>query len=190
MAERRAHPALFVLALVVLLASAVVLALRGEEPIPTQPVAPPLAAPSSMRSYGAGAHADAAHAPGGEDLPAGRAPPLALSDGRHAVAGAARRFLAAFLPYEVGDATPAVQAALRAACTEEFAAQLLLAPPRPAAAGLPRRARLAGIEVTLLSGAAPRALVSGALRRQGSPEGFAFLFERHGRRWLASGVGA
>jgi hypothetical protein len=90
----------------------------------------------------------------------------------------------------VGDITPSVQAALHAACTEEFAAQLLLAPPRPAAAGLPRRARLAGIEVSLPSGSAPQALVSGALWRQGAAEGFAFLFERHGRRWLASGVGA
>jgi hypothetical protein len=189
MAERRAHPALFVLALAALLTSTMVLALGDGEPIPTQPDGPPVLAPSSARSHDAGTHTGAARAPGGEDLPAGRFVPPALSGGRRAVAAAARRFLAAFLRYEVGDARPPGLVALRATSTEAFVAQLLLAPPRPAAAGLPRRARLAGIEITLPSDAAPRALVSGALRRQGSVEGFAFLFERHGQRWLASGVG-
>jgi len=188
MNEPRPHRVLFVLALLVLLSGAVALALRGGEPIPAEPTTPPGAPPSPLSRH-TGSHAGAFGTPGGEDLPAGRSAPPALSRGRRAVASAARRFLAAFLSYEVGDTSPAVLAALRAASTAEFAARLLLSPPRPPGEGLPRRARLVGVEVTLLASAAPRALVSGTLRRRGTLEGFAFVFERRGGRWLASGVG-
>jgi hypothetical protein len=188
----RPRPLLFALALAALLFAAAVLALRADpapDPAPKHPERPVAPAPHRDAPHAIGAHSHPAHAPGGEDLPAGAQPPAALRPGRGALERAARRFFAAFLRYEVGDAAPAVLAGLRRSCTEEFSAQLLLSPPRAPAAGAPRRARLVGIEITLPGGAAPRALVSGALRRGRSLEGFAYVFERHGRRWLASGVG-
>jgi hypothetical protein len=175
---------LFALALLVLLASAALLVLRPE---------PSARAPLHLAHSPTGNHdfaprSAAARMSSGEDLPPRSALPGTLSGGRRAIAEAARRFMAAFLRYEVGDAPPSVLAELRAASTEELAAQLFLAPPRPTATDMPRRARLIGLEVSLPGGAAPEALVSGALRREGSIEAFAFLFEREGQRWLASGV--
>lgn len=184
MAERRSHPVLFALVLLVLPASAALLLLSTEPP----PAAPLHRTPPLTRSHDLGSRSVAARMASGEDLPPRSALPGALRGARRAVAEAARRFMAAFLRYEVGDAPPSVLAALRAASTEELAAQLLLAPPRPTATDMPRRARLIGLEVGLPGGTAPEALVSGALRREGSIEPFAFLFQREGRRWLASGV--
>jgi hypothetical protein len=102
----------------------------------------------------------------------------------------ARRFLSAFLRYEVGDLDPQVRATLRDAATPGFAARLLAAPPRPPAPGsFPPPARLRRIEVAFVALAPPRAILSGEALRSDAPAQFSFLFELRGGRWLASGAG-
>lgn len=109
---------------------------------------------------------------------------------RRELRAAARRFLAAFFRYEVGDLAPKVKGALGETATRRFAAQLLAAPPRaPAAGRFPPRARLGRIALSFVSLTPPRAVVSGAALRGGRPEQFSFLFERRGSAWLASGPG-
>jgi hypothetical protein len=176
MGGRGARLALFALSAAALVASALALALDGSSLRDTDPAA-----------HRGGARVLRRH-PRGEDAPRGRPLPRALLAGRRAVAAAARRFFAAFLSYEVGAVTHRVQTELRGSCTRGFWARLLAEPPRPVAAGLPGRARLAGTEVALLDGPAPRALVHATLRRGGRAEGFAILFQRRGRRWLAARV--
>ncbi len=102
----------------------------------------------------------------------------------------ARRFLGAFLRYEVGEGGSAAAATLRATATRSFAARLLAAPPRaPAAGGFPTAARLGELEVGLLAPAANRALISASAVRAGRPEQLSFLFVRRGASWLAMGPG-
>lgn len=190
MARRSPRPLLFALAVTALLGSAVLLALREEDrPHPALPgrVAPP-ASISEHYAHPAARGPGRREGPGGEDLAPGNDPLPQLRAGRRAVAAAARSFLAAFLRYEVGEAGSAVRRALRAAATEEFTTMLLATPPRAGAAGLPARARLASLEVSLSAGAAPRAVASGRLRRGAGTEGFAFFFERRATGWLAAGV--
>jgi hypothetical protein len=100
----------------------------------------------------------------------------------------ARRFLAAFLRYEVGERSPAVLAMLRVTATRRFATRLLAASPRPAAAGrFPPPAHLRNLQVAFLSAAASRALVGGVAGRGGRTEDLSFLFTHRRRGWLASG---
>jgi hypothetical protein len=102
----------------------------------------------------------------------------------------ARRFLVAFLRYEVGESGPGVAVALRATSTRRFAARLLGAPPRaPAAGGFPPPAKLRKLQVAFLSAAATRALISALARRGGRPEELSFLFDRSAAGWRASGPG-
>lgn len=102
----------------------------------------------------------------------------------------ARRFLAAFFRYEVGEGGRRLAVALRASATPAFTRRLLGAPPRAASpAGYPPPARPGDLRVAFLSASADRALVSGAARRGGLAEQFSFVFERHGATWLASGPG-
>jgi hypothetical protein len=102
----------------------------------------------------------------------------------------ARRFLAAFARYEVGQISGGVRIALRETTTSGFAAQLLGAPSAaPPLGGFLGRARVARLDVRFVSAAADRALVSGDLRRGPTPEEFSFLFVRRGGNWLASGPG-
>ena len=187
MSRHRPRPALFALAAAALLGSAMLLGLREEEPAGREPPARAPALPAG-RTHRPDRALGWRGGPRGEDLAPGRRPSPALRAGQRAVAVAARRFLAAFLPYEVGRADAHVRRALRATATEELATTLLAAPPRPAAAGVPRRAHLLSLQVTLDAGVAPRAVVSGRLRRSGETEAFAFLFERHAGGWLAAGV--
>ena len=110
---------------------------------------------------------------------------------RDEVRTAARRFLAAFGRYEVGERGAGLARALRATATPGFAARLLAAPPRaPAAGRYPPRARLGRVEVAFVALSPPRAIVSGEARRGDAPAQFSFLFELRGRRWLASGPGS
>jgi hypothetical protein len=102
----------------------------------------------------------------------------------------ARRFLVAFLRYEVGERGSGVVVALRATSTRRFAARLLGAPPRaPAASGFPPPAKLRKLQVAFLSAAASRALISALARRGGRPEDLSFLFTRTAAGWRASGPG-
>jgi hypothetical protein len=111
---------------------------------------------------------------------------LRLHRGR--IAASARRFLAAFARYEFGELGPSVRAELRSTATPRFASLLLASPPRLLAAGPPPTGELLWLDVVPLGGAAPRALVLGALRRGRASEPFSFGFLRRGGRWLADAV--
>ncbi len=100
----------------------------------------------------------------------------------------ARRFLGAFLRYEVGELDQRVHRVLRRTATAGFAATLLREPPRPVGRAL-RSARLARLSLSALSVSPPRALVSGSALRGRSAEQFSFLFVLHDGVWLASGPG-
>jgi Ni/Co efflux regulator RcnB len=125
----------------------------------------------------------------GSTVPAGGV--LAQLNRRRAeVRAAARRFLDAFLRYEVGDLSAPVRRRLRAAATRPFAKRLLRRPPRrPAAGRFPPRATLRRVDVSFVSPRATRAVVSGAALRGGLSEEFSFVLARRGGRWLASGPG-
>jgi len=106
------------------------------------------------------------------------------------VKAAARRFLTAFLRYEVGDLSEPVRRALRGTATRRFADRLLRQPPRrPAAGQFPPRATLRRIHIAFISPLATRAVVSGAALRGGLSEEFSFVLARRGGTWLASGPG-
>jgi hypothetical protein len=107
---------------------------------------------------------------------------------RSRVDQAARRFVPAFLRYEVGDIDAGVRRALRATATAEFAASLLAVPPRPPAGGFPPRARLQRLVVKFSPSAAFNAFVEGTAVRGGAAENFSFEFEYGEGAWLASGV--
>jgi len=187
MPRQRPRSRLFALAAVALLGSATALALREEEPPGARHAARTSALPAAHARLGLRGSGWRERRRG-EDLPPGRSASAALRAGQRAVAAAARRFLAAFLAYEVGRADAPIARALRAASTEEFALTLLAEPPRPAISGIPRRAHLLDLQVGLGAGAAARALVRGRLRRGGATEAFAFFFERRASGWLAAGV--
>ncbi len=105
------------------------------------------------------------------------------------VKASARRFMAAFLRYEVGELTPAVRRDLRATTTSEFGRQLLTSPPRrPSAGGFPPHAELRELNVTFLTPQATLAVIDGASVRDGFPEEFGFAFTRSASGWLASGA--
>jgi hypothetical protein len=122
--------------------------------------------------------------------PAGR--PLVWAREKAAVRDAlrrdARRFLLAFLRYEVGETGGDIRQVLRQTSTAGFANSLLRR-PSPSPVSPPGAASLAALSVTVLSALPPRALIRGAALREGGTEQFSFLFEaRHGV-WLASGPG-
>lgn len=169
-AESR-RPALFFAAAAAIVAAALLFGLAAPDPPP-----PP---------------APAAGAAGGFAAPSPRLLAARSALLRDRVRAAARRFLAAFTRYEVGERGPGVARALRANATPGFAARLLAAPPRaPAAGRYPPRARPGRIEVAFVALSPPRAIVSGEARRAGAPAQFSFLFELHGGRWLAAGPGS
>ena len=101
----------------------------------------------------------------------------------------ARRFLAAFLPYEVGELGPGVRRALRAGSTPGFARQMLARPPGRAPPRMRSSARLGPIAVTFVSALPPRAVISATAERGAATEQISFVFERRGSSWLASGAG-
>jgi hypothetical protein len=101
----------------------------------------------------------------------------------------ARRFLAAFLAYEVGELDRPVASTLRAGATAPFARRLLAMPPRAPAGKFPPPARLRRLHISFVSAAADRALLSGEAFRGASSEQFSFLFELRQGRWLARAPG-
>jgi hypothetical protein len=103
------------------------------------------------------------------------------------VEAASRRFLAAFLRYEIGDMPPPVRRALRMTTTPEFARRLFNFPVRPAAGRFPPPAELRRLDVEFVSSTGTLALVSGTAWRAALPEEFAFLFALRPAGWLASG---
>jgi hypothetical protein len=107
-------------------------------------------------------------------------PPLKVSP---AARVAARRFLAAFLAYEVeGGRTE--RAVIREGASASFADELTgRAPPGPPASAAP--AHLQALRLHLLPGDPGLVLVSGNAVRPSGPEPLAFLFARRRGRWLA-----
>ncbi len=174
MAESR-RLALFVVASVAILAAALLFALTAPDP------------PPPSRALGGGA----VGAVSGFAAPSPRLLAARSALLRDRLRATARRFLAAFGRYEVGERGSGLARALRATATPGFAARLLAAPPRaPAAGRYPPRARLGRVEVSFVALSPPRAIVSGEARRGDAPAQFSFLFELRGRRWLASGPGS
>lgn len=112
-----------------------------------------------------------------------------LHEQRLEVEGSARRFLAAFFRYEVGETGAAVRRALSATSTHGFYRRLLQQPVAPVAAGFPARASLERLKVSFVSSTASRALVTGTARRASLPEEFSFVFSRSPTGWLASAPG-
>lgn len=103
----------------------------------------------------------------------------------------ARRFVDAYLRYEVGIVDPGVRAAIRGAATEEFASVLLANTPRaPTANHFPEPARLQSLEVSFANAEGNRAIAAGAAVRGRMPEKFSFELEPMGGDWLVSGVAA
>lgn len=180
------RPLLFALVVAALLGAAALLTLRQGADRGSHKAARPMVLPGALGER----HSPVA-APGdlvlryGEDLSARRPARPALVGARRAVEAAARRFLAAFLPYEVGGLDGGLARRLRASATERFAAQLLAAPPRPRAGAMPPRARLAGLAVSLEGSGV---LAEGSLRRGGELESFTLRLERSGGRWLVAGA--
>lgn len=129
---------------------------------------------------------------GGGAMPAGaqerkQVARLAQADAK--VEATARRFLVAFLRYEVGELTPAVRRALRATSTPEFGRQLLASSARrPPNSKFPPRAQLHRVDVTFISPEATLAVVDGAALRAGFAEEFGFVFTETPSGWRASGV--
>lgn len=103
------------------------------------------------------------------------------------VEAASRRFLTAFLRYEVGDQSPNVRATLHETATTEFARQLLGSPTRPTVGRFPPQAVLHSLDVEFVSPEGTLALVRGTALRARLPEEFAFLFALRPSGWLASG---
>jgi hypothetical protein len=100
-----------------------------------------------------------------------------------------RRFVAAFLSYEVGVGGPAITAVIDACASRHFARQLLSEPPGPARRPGHGAARITSLRIDPLPGHPDLALASGDARRPEGPELFAFLFARRGGRWLAIAPG-
>jgi hypothetical protein len=104
------------------------------------------------------------------------------------VEAAARAFLDAYLPYEVGEIDGATEAALERTTTSEFGEQLLGSPPRfpPGLGKPPAGAELLAIDALPVS--ADRARIVAKLRRGVDLEAAAFELRRIGGHWLISGV--
>jgi hypothetical protein len=101
----------------------------------------------------------------------------------------ARRFVEAFLSYEVGAGGSRAEEAIRSDASPSFADELLAHPPIPAGGSAPPPARITRLRVDPVPGQPDLALVSGEARRPAAPEPFAFLFARRGGRWLAVAPG-
>lgn len=102
---------------------------------------------------------------------------------------AARRFLAPYFRYEVGDIDARVRRELRATATPEFATALLAVPPRaPAGGEFPPLAQAQSFAINLSQSTAFHAFVDIAARRAAAPEHLSFEFEYDDGGWRASGV--
>ena len=170
-------PLVFVLVSILLVASGVVFSHLGSSP----EVEPEGAAATAGGAAGRGATA------GVEVAETGRVA-LEVARLRSRVEQVARRFVPAFLRYQVGDMDAGVRRALRATATADFAADLLAVPPRPPAGGFPPRAILQRLAVKFSSNDAFHAFVEGVALRKGAREAFSIEFEYGEGVWRASGV--
>jgi hypothetical protein len=100
-----------------------------------------------------------------------------------------RRFLAAFLSYEVGLGGPVVEARIEDSASGHFAHQLLSEPPRPVGRSAQVIARITSLRIDRVPGHPDLALASGDARRPEGAEPFSFLFAQRGGRWLAVAPG-
>jgi hypothetical protein len=100
-----------------------------------------------------------------------------------------RRFVEAFLRFEVGNRRPTVVGAIRRTSTPRFGAELLEGPVGLPVTGAEKAAVISRLEVRTVATSPPVALASGVASRPGGPEEFAFLFVHTGSGWLASGPG-
>jgi hypothetical protein len=100
-----------------------------------------------------------------------------------------RRFIAAFLSYEVGAGGPAVEKAIRGHASRRFAGQLLSKPPTQARRPTHGGARITSLHIDPVPGQRDLALASGEAWRSEGPEPFSFLFARRDGRWLAVAPG-
>jgi hypothetical protein len=105
------------------------------------------------------------------------------------LASSARRFLAAFLRYEVGDSSPALTRALEATATRALSAELLRHRPRPSQGQAPSDPTLGPLSFAPVSTDPPLVSVSGTARRPTGPEQLSFVFEFSQGSWLASAPG-
>ena len=170
-------PVVFVLVSILLVASGVVFSHLGSSP--------------EVEPEGAVATAGTGTAGGGragvEVAETGRVA-LEIARLRSRVEQAARRFVPAFLRYQVGDMDAGVREALRVTATADFAADLLAVPPRPPPGGFPPRARRQSLAVKFSPNDAFHAFVKGVALRSGAPEAFSLEFEYGEGSWRASGV--
>lgn len=108
---------------------------------------------------------------------------------RTQVEGPARRFVDAYLLYEVGIVDAEVRAEIRASATTEFASVLLASIPRaPNPNDFPEPALLQSLEVSFESVDGDLAIAEGEAMRGQMPELFSFELEPVGGTWLVSGV--
>jgi hypothetical protein len=130
--------------------------------------------------------------------PAGPSPSLSRPDPALALASrlrlrlrrTARRFLAAYLRYEVGERGPLVRRGIRCCATPRFARLLLANPPRSAASQRSLApARLRGLEVSFQPTRPGLAFVGGVALRGVRREPFSFQFSYTAAGWRASGIG-
>jgi hypothetical protein len=101
----------------------------------------------------------------------------------------ARRFVSAFLSFEVGAGGARTDAAIRAGAWPDFARRLLSDPPTAPAGAKPRSAHLTSLRVDPVPGHPDLALASGDAHRPEGAEPFSFLFARREGRWLAVAPG-
>jgi hypothetical protein len=101
----------------------------------------------------------------------------------------ARRFVSAFLSYEVGAGGERTHAAIRVGASPAFARRLLSDPPTAPAGPKTRSAHVTYLRVDPVPDHPDLALVSGDACRPEGPEPFSFLFARRDGRWLAVAPG-
>jgi hypothetical protein len=151
-----------------------------------------LAASAALIAVALFLHVSAAPQPPPPALSRSHPPPLQRSGTaqvRAALEPSARRFLRAFLRYEVGDSNQALTRSLRATATPAFAVKLLRRPPRPARRSPPARATVGPLSLIFVSAQPPLVSVSATARRATGPEQLSFVFTRRHGRWLASAPG-
>jgi hypothetical protein len=101
----------------------------------------------------------------------------------------ARRFVSAFLSYEVGAGGDRTHAAIRVGASPAFARRLLSGPATAPAGPKARTAHVTYLRVDPVPAHPDLALVSGDARRPEGLEPFSFLFARRDGRWLAVAPG-
>jgi hypothetical protein len=125
-------------------------------------------------------------------IPARRPVALRRSAPGHPPIGArpqVRRFIAAFLSYEVGGGGSAVESAIHTSASRHFARQLLSEPPTSPARPSRGRVPISSLRIDPVPGHPSLALASGDAHRPKGPEPFSFLFARRDGRWLAVAPG-